>query len=316
MSGNFLKYFRVIFLFALAFALFHSLNQSKTEEFVIISSDKSSEEVIEDFLNEGLIKKGLTYYFLKTYITLGGSIEPGGYNLREGMGAAAAALGLKDPEYRFISVSSGQRKGEIADSLGDILDWDDEKVKQFSTQYAVCELIGQEGYFATGKYLIHKDEEPEIVQIKMQESFNEQINNLELEEGDFDKNTIIKIASLIQREAAGKNDMRLISGIIWNRLEIGMPLQIDATLQYIRGEEGDWWPVPESDDKYLDSEFNTYKNNGLPPAPISVPSENALYAAVNPLKTDCLFYLHDDWRNIHCSTTYEGHKRNVNYYLK
>ena len=110
--------------------------------------------------------------------------------------------------------------------------------------------------------------------------------------------------------------MRLISGIIRNRLEIGMPLQIDATLQYIRGDEDNWWPVPRSEDKKIESPYNTYQNVGLPPTPIATPGEDAIKAALNPLDTDCLFYLHDSRGNIHCSTTYEQHKKNVRYYLK
>ena len=85
--------------------------------------------------------------------------------------------------------------------------------------------------------------------------------------------------------------MRLISGIIHNRLKIGMPLQIDATLQYITGQSNNWWPVPRSEDKEIDSPFNTYQNKGLPPLPIATPSKDAIRAALNPAKTDCLYYL-------------------------
>ena len=311
MKTKFLSYFRVLFLFLLAFGIFHALNQSSVEEVVIIESGKDKNAVLDEMLQNGYIRKDFSYYMLKVAMVFNKELEPGGYVLKRGMGAVTAALNLDDPEYKFVSVRSGQRKGEIADELGELLNWNEKDIKDFGTQYEVCELIGQEGFLASGRYLIHKDESPEIVQLKMEESMREKLENLGVEESD-----VVTIASLIQREAAGKNDMRLISGVIYNRLELGMPLQIDATLQYIRGEEGNWWPVPRSDDKYLESALNTYQNNGIPPAPIATPSENALKAAMNPLRTDCLYYLHDDWGNIHCSSTYEGHKRNVSYYLK
>ncbi len=316
MKKYFLKYFRVIFLFILAFVIFHSLNQSKTEEIFIIEETKNREEIIGKMLEKGIIRKDLSYYFIKLYLSLGGEIEPGGYVLRKGMGAVNTILNMNKPEYRFVSVLEGERKGEIAENLGKELEWNSQKIKIFSNQNMACELIGQEGFLASGRYLIHKDEDPEIIQLKMQENYYNKIKELGVEKTDISQSTITTIASLIQRESGGKNDMRLISGIIWNRLAKGMPLQIDATLQYIKGDEENWWPIPNAEDKYLESDFNTYKNKGLPPSPIATPGEYAILAAMNPLKTDCLYYLHDKYGKIHCSTNYEAHKRNVKYYLK
>ncbi|MEO6536600.1 MAG: endolytic transglycosylase MltG, partial [Candidatus Paceibacterota bacterium] len=90
----------------------------------------------------------------------------------------------------------------------------------------------------------------------------------------------------------------------------------DATLQYIKGTEGNWWPTPLSADKYLKSPFNTYQHTGLPPHPINNPSLESIAAVLNPESTNCLFYLHDASHDIHCSVTYGGQKSNVNKYLK
>lgn len=133
---------------------------------------------------------------------------------------------------------------------------------------------------------------------------------------DLDLDGAIRLASIIQREAAGPQDMRLISGIIWNRMAKGMSLELDATLQYVKGNEDNWWPIVKSKDKYLDSPYNTYKYKGIPPGAISNPSIDAINAAFNPQKTDCIFYLHDSNRQIHCSKTYEGHLANINSYLR
>lgn len=127
--------------------------------------------------------------------------------------------------------------------------------------------------------------------------------------------TAVKIASIIQREAAGPEDMKVISGVIWNRIFRGMNLDMDATLQYSKGATGDWWPQVTASDKRLESQFNTYKYKGLPPTAISNPSIDALYAAYNPAKTDCIFYIHGPDRDFHCSATYEQHKQNISLYL-
>jgi UPF0755 protein len=310
------RVFKFSFLFLLAFVIFYSVNQSKSEEVYIIEEVKEKNTVIDKMISDGIVKKDFSYYVLKLYLSLGGNIEPGGYVLKKGMGAVSTILTMKEPEYRYVYVNEGERKGQIADRLGKQLDWTENEIKLFANQENACELIGQEGFLASGKYLIHKDEDPIIVQLKMQENYLSRLKEIGVSDENINKSNITTIASLIQREAYGKSDMRLVSGVIWNRLSQSMPLQIDATLQYIKGEEGNWWPVPEPEDKYLESDLNTYQNVGLPNTPIATPGEDAILAAMNPLKTDCLYYIHDERGMIHCSSDYEGHKRNIEYYLK
>jgi UPF0755 protein len=310
------RVFKLSFLLLLSFVIFHSFNQSKSDEVYIIEEVKDKNAVIDQMIIDGVVKKDFSYYVLKLYLTLGGNIEPGGYIMKKGMGAVSTILAINEPEYRYVYVNEGDRKGQIADKLGKQLNWADTEIKMFASQGNACKLIGQEGFLASGKYLIHKDEDPIIVKLKMQESYLDKLKKIGIDDSKINKSNITTIASLIQREAYDKNDMRLISGIIWNRLNQNMPLQIDATLQYIKGEKGDWWPIPLPEDKYLESDLNTYQNLGLPNTPIATPGEDALLAAVNPLETDCLYYIHDERGMIHCSTDYEGHKRNIEYYLK
>ena len=153
----------------------------------------------------------------------------------------------------------------------------------------------------------------------MFDEFSKQVEKIQERDPQLviNEDTALKIASIIQREAAGKHDMALISGIIWNRIFDGMKLQIDATLQYAKGsEEEGWWKQVHPDDKEIESPYNTYLYKGLPPGPIANPGPDAIMAAFYPQKTNCLFYLHDNDRKIHCSKTYEGHKRNIQIYLK
>ena len=109
--------------------------------------------------------------------------------------------------------------------------------------------------------------------------------------------------------------MRMISGIIWNRLFINMNLQIDATLQYAKAETTkSWWPPVVPKDKYISSKYNTYAHKGLPPGPIASPSIAAVIAALNPKPTDCVFYFHDKRGQFHCSADYKGHVRLLKQY--
>ena len=130
--------------------------------------------------------------------------------------------------------------------------------------------------------------------------------------------TAVKIASIIEREARGKDDMRLVSGVIWNRLFKEMSLDMDATLQYAKGNaDTGWWPKVVPKDKFIDSPYNTYANEGLPPTPISNPRLSTIEAALNPKKTDYLFYIHDKYGIFRGARTYKEHKQNIaRYYGK
>lgn len=125
--------------------------------------------------------------------------------------------------------------------------------------------------------------------------------------------SVLIIASLIQSETQDVGQMPIISGIIRNRLEQGMPLGIDATTRY----ELDDWTNPISQSVYeKDTPYNTRRRPGLPPSGISCPSKEVLHAACWPKETNALYYLHDPQGGLHTSLTYEEHLRAIKRYLE
>lgn len=222
-------------------------------------------------------------------------------------------LNLANPYVRIVRVQEGLRKEEVAQVLKDRLDWNEQDKQEFINSANV------EGHYFPQTYLIYKDANPTEVVKTMTEEFNKQVDKIKKPKSTkiLNENTILTVASIIQREAASKNDMNLISGIIWNRIFKGMKLQIDATLQYAKGNKEDgWWENVNPEDKKIESSYNTYLNPGIPPGAIANPGLAAISAAYNPQITDCLFYLHDKNRKIHCAKTYGQHKKNVDIYLK
>ncbi|MFA5778202.1 MAG: endolytic transglycosylase MltG [Candidatus Paceibacterota bacterium] len=220
---------------------------------------------------------------------------------------------LANPSMRIVRVEEGLRKEEVAQILENKLDWSEKDRIDFINSTKV------EGHYFPKTYLIYKDEEPSVVSATMLDEFSAQVSKVKKPKSKqiVNEDTAIKIASIIQREAGGKSDMALISGIIWNRIFNGMKLQVDATLQYAKGNEEDgWWGEVNPEDKKIKSSFNTYLHEGLPPGAIANPGIAAINAAYNPQKTSCLFYLHDKKRRIHCAKTYEEHKKNIEIYLK
>jgi UPF0755 protein len=226
-------------------------------------------------------------------------------------------IDLANPSVKLVQVQEGLRKEEVAEVVGERLGWSEEEKEDFLKIHMVLNSIYMEGHYFPKTYLINKDETPTNVSEEMINESIKQVDKIEQSKNSLklDGDTAVVIASIIQREAAGKSDMRLISGIIWNRMAEEMKLQVDATLQYAKGSEEDgWWGRVRPEDKNIESEYNTYMYKGLPPGAISNPGPDALYAAYHPQKTKCMFYLHDRRRKIHCTETYTQHKRNIDLY--
>lgn len=115
---------------------------------------------------------------------------------------------------------------------------------------------------------------------------------------------IIKLASIIEREAVTPEDRPLVSSVFYNRMSRGMALQSDASMMYVTGGE------VTVEDLKIESPYNTYLNEGLPPTPICNPSMESVQAALNPANTNYLFFyiVEDGTRSIHdFSETYEEH---------
>ena len=213
---------------------------------------------------------------------------------------------------RFVTITAGMRKEQVASAFANVLSWSDQQKQEFMTPEASSSLPLIEGSFSPGVYLVNVGTTPQAAQTLVKARFTQ---NILTHYGTATAkivplNEAITIASLIQRETIGTADMRLVSGIIWNRLFINMNLQIDSTLQYAKANEkrtGSWWPQIVSTDIYRRSPYNTYLNPGLPPTPIANPSVAAVLAALNPIKTSCLFYFNDQAGTIHCSDTYDEH---------
>lgn len=222
---------------------------------------------------------------------------------------------LANPTIKYVKIVEGMRKEEISGMLDGKFGWDDKDRGDFASYDELRERKFEGKYFP-GVYLIPRDSSGQEVKKMMNNRFRDKAGHLIASSTTkFSTEEVLAIASIIQREAAGANDMRLVSGVIANRLKRGMSLQMDATLQYIKGNEEEWWPIVVPVDKKLSSPYNTYQNKGLPPSPIANPGLAAIRAALNPEITSCLYYFHKN-RIIYCSRTYAEHKEKINLYLK
>lgn len=213
---------------------------------------------------------------------------------------------------RFVVITAGMRKEQVAQQFGIALGWNIQQKQQFLTPGKYASLPLAEGSFYPGIYVVSAGDTPLTAQALVNDRFNAEVLSHygTTTAAIVPLNEALTIASLIQREAGGPNDMRVISGIIWNRLFANMNLQIDATLQYAEASKPNvqsWWPEVVPADLRVNSAYNTYTHSGLPPTPIASPSVAAILAALNPVNTSCVFYFHDANGGFHCSDTYAEH---------
>ena len=292
---------------------FGPVGSSKETEIFIIPKNKTDFDLVKSLKDKKFIKKNkILDYYLDTFVFFADA-KPGGYRLSKSMWALDIFKKISGkPDLVWVSWSSCLRKEQVGEILAEAWGWDAQELDKWNS-------FNFEGKYYPDTYLVPIDENGEQVAKRLIDRFNEKFSSYA--EKYITENirwvTGLKIASLIAREAAGSADMHLISGIIWNRLNKGMALQIDATMQYTLGKnsEGKWWGSIDLKEQKKDSPYNSYLHKGLPPTPICSPNIDYIEAALNPEETDCLFYLHDHLKQIHCSVTYEEHLQNIKKYL-
>ena len=286
-----------------------------TDQFVVSLTEMSA-DIANNLLNQGYIKDATSFT-----TTIGDKpITPGGYKISKDMTPSQLLQVLRGKTYmNWVVIPPGLRKEEIAALLKPALGWTTKQVTEWITKDTTTKPEYIEGVYAPNTYLIPIGETPVDVTTRLIAKFNEGFATYlpQFTAKNIKWTTALTLASIVQREAANVSDMPLISGILWNRLNQNMQLDVDATLQYARGNTGaGWWAPITVADKKIDSPYNTYMHTGLPPHPISNPSINAIDAVLNPKQTDCLYYIHDKDRVTHCSVTYEEHQANISMYLK
>lgn len=318
-----LSIFSLILFFTGLFLLYYFLgptDRSEKQETLILQKNESIDSFIKKLQDKGYIKHEGAFRFLTGLIYYKQEIEAGGYVLRHNMYAWEIAQKITGkPDLIWITFGACLRKEQIGEILAESLGWEDEELVKWNTVYTESKPEYTEGVYYPDTYLIPVDETGEDVARRMINRFNEKFTPYA---DDYIAQNIrwttgLKIASLIAREAAGAEDMHLVSGIIWNRLNIDMPLQIDATMQYTLGKNKDglWWGAIDIREKKKDSPYNSYLYKGLPPTPICSPSIDYIEAALHPTETSCLFYLHDSDKQIYCAETFDEHRENIKKYL-
>ena len=207
-----------------------------------------------------------------------------------------------------VTIPEGYSRSDIAQLLH-------EKFPQIDIPTFLAMTETDEGYLFPDTYFFFPSVSIEDVVSTLKSGFNKKIQPIkdDISRSHASLKDIVTMASIIEREASGDEDRNIISGILWKRIELGMPLQADATLYYVTGKESS---KLTHDDLVLDSKYNTYKYKGLPPGPIASPGFLSIKAALFPTSSPYLYYLHASDGKVYYAETYAGHLVNKNKYLK
>ena len=218
------------------------------------------------------------------------------------------AVGAKVNHYTPITIIPGETTYFVLQNISKKLDMNSTKLNIAYNKFKKY----QEGNFLANTYNIPiYFKEQDVVKFIINNSFKEykKISKIYFNEFDLSKfKRILTIASIIQKEAANRREMPLVSSVIFNRLNKKMRLQMDGTLNYGIYSHSKITPKRIKGDK---SSYNTYKHKGLPNNPVCNVSKDAILAAIMPKKTDYLYFMKSSSGGHNFSKDYRKHIKNI-----
>ncbi len=284
--------------------MYSSLSQKISASVIFtVSKGDSASDIAQNLMNQGFIKDEFIFR-LHVWEKNLRKLQAGKYAVSPNMTPAHIADMMENGQvyYNYVKVTipEGFTVSDIQERLvkANFLDTSEKDIStfvvgDFSKRYDFLANIPAntklEGYLFPDTYQFERGVSSEFVIQKMLDTFGQKLSLVLRQEAVNQGKSIhdiIIMASIIEREVRTGDDMKTVSGILWKRMRIGMPLQADATVSYVVGKQ-----VLSFDDLKIDSPYNTYRNKGLPIGPISNPGLQAIQAALEPIDSDYLFYL-------------------------
>ena len=312
----------VVAVFAYAQAQVFVSSQSVSFE---IQKGQSAWSIAQELSQQHIIRSPLLFFVQAFFMGESHNLKPGSYQFTSGSNAGLIRMLAEGPQEITVTVTPGMRVQDIDTRLaqsGIITAGDLVKILPQSLRL-VCSACSRatalEGILAPDTYRFYRKTNAYAVAQTMAREFENWL--VEFSNGktytDADMYKKIIIASLLEKEVTTYHDKQLVAGIIYKRLAIGMPLQIDASVLYgVCGNTQSNACGLTKDDFKIDSPFNTYTRKGLPLTPIASPSRESLQAAFNPQASSYLYYLTDpQTKETRFSETFYEHDSKRGIYL-
>ena len=263
---------------------------SNKQKVIHVAYNDSLNKISLNLKDQRVIRSRFTFKVLVTVFSGDRSIPRGDYLFKKNENIFSVswqvARGIHKVQPIRVTLKEGMTNEQMASVLAD-------KIPGFRKDLFLGDNKAKQGYLFPDTYFLYPLSETSEILSDLTSNFNKKISKLEndVKNSDHSLDDIIKMASIIQKEAHGKDDAYIISGILWKRINMGLALQVDA--------------APK-----------TYENAGLPDEPICNPGFIAIDAALHPEKSPYLFYLHDDSGQVHYAVDFSEHRSNIAHYLK
>ncbi len=316
-------------------ALFHYLNTASASSgqpvTFVVAENESVNSVASRLQDAGLIRSG-TYFKIKMRLSNADSkLKAGRFTLEKGMSvnqiinALTTASNVQVINVRFQEGWRTEQFAEqlVQDGLIQTTDQFTQAIQNGTWNYDFLasrpNTTSLDGFLFPDTYQFRADATPDDIINTMLQNYEKRVPTSEQAKAQalgLNLYQVMIVASIVEREAVVPEERPIIASVYYNRLKKNMPLQADPTVQYAIGKSGDWWPQVKPSDLTVQSPYNTYQNPGLPPGPICNPSLASIQAALNPAKTDYLYFVaKGDGSGEHVfAKTYDEQLQNIKKY--
>jgi len=267
---------------------------------VTIPSGASGIDIARILAEDDVVKSSEAFYQLSLTDGRAQQVQPGTYRLRKQMSAEAALTALVDPSARVqakFTVPEGARVGQIVEIISKNTELKAEDLEAALDDPATIGLPdyangNPEGYLYPETYFVEPGEDAKDVLTRMVKQTLKVAKDLDIGSRapalGLSGEEVLTVASILEYEGQKAEDYAKIARVLYNRIEQGMPLQLDSTVSYVSERKGDVWTTAE--ERANPSLYNTYQHAGLPPGPIGSPGEASIQAALNPAEGPWLYF--------------------------
>ncbi len=316
----------LLLFLCVCFEIYVPINPNSHENITYtVEKGWGDDEIAKDLEKLNVIRSDF-YFRLYVVVSLQhGQLQAGKYNL--------------SPKMSIYQIVKKMVRGDaIKDRIIILEGWDIEQIAEYMEEKGICAKnhfialtdrdysenfdfladkpkdVGLEGYLFPDTYEVASGESCEDVLSLMLDNFGDKLTpeiKTQIKEQKKSIFDVVTMASLLEKEMRTLQDKKIVSGILWKRLAIGMPLQLDATINYITNRSDASVAIKHTK---IDSPYNTYMYPGLPKGPISNPGSDSLVAALNPMATKYWYYLSNG--KTYYSETYDQHVAAKAKYLR
>lgn len=291
----------------------------------LIPKGYSASQIGNKLADQNLIKSSFAFKFYVQATARSKKIQAGEYLLASNYSLFEIVDQLTSgPVEEWVTIPEGLRQEEVVEKYISVLKRNETEAEVFRQEFLAI-TANKEGFLFPDTYLFPKTVSASTVANKMLSIFDSKISaqmEADINASEYNLNEVVTLASIVERETREDEERSVVAGIFLNRLDIGMGLQVDATVQYAvatsecrAGTACNWWPTLTKENMSINSSYNTYKYAGLPPAPIANPSLSSISAVIYPTDSSYLYYLHDEEGKIHYAETLDKHNANIRKYL-